>query len=96
MNKKQQTPGYVIHTETEAKVIAQRNANRQTKDDRTRLKCRRRIEDIKLAKELGIDLEDIVVRKCPHCGKPNKRSKTAKYCSDKCRKAAYDKIRTDR
>lgn len=58
--------------------------------------ARRRIEDFKLAREMGISIEDLITRRRPNCGYPNTRSKAAKYCSDKCRKQAYDKKRKDR
>ena len=75
----------IVNTETEAEEIRRKNATRIHEADTAKCIRRRRIEDIKMAREMGLDIVDIITR-----------SKTAKYCRDKCRKAAYDKRRTDR
>lgn len=85
-----------INTETEAKEIRRKNAARVHEADAAKCARRRRIEDFKMARELGVSIEDLVTRRCPHCGHVNTRSKAAKFCSDKCRKADYDRRRTDR
>lgn len=85
-----------INTETEAADIRRKNEARVKEEDRAKCQRRRRIEDFKLAREMGISIEDLITRRCPNCGYPNTRSKAAKYCSDKCRKQAYDKKRKDR
>lgn len=85
-----------INTETQAQEIRRKNADRVKEEDRAKCQRRRRIEDIRLARELGVDIEELVGRYCPHCNGQITRSKTAKYCSDRCRKAAYDRRRTDR
>jgi hypothetical protein len=85
-----------INPETQAHEIRRYNDDRVKEEDRAKCQRRRRIEDFKLAREMGISIEDLIPRRCPNCGHPNTRKKTAKYCSDKCRKAAYDKRRTDR
>ncbi len=85
-----------VNTETEAQEIRRKNATRIHEADTAKCIRRRRIEDIKMAREMGLDIDDIITRRCPHCGRAITRSKTAKYCRDKCRKAAYDKRRTDR
>ena len=76
-----------VFAEATAQEIKHKNEARVTKDDRARCQRRRRIEDIRLAHELGVEVDEIVGRYCPHCNGQITRSKTAKYCSDKCRKS---------
>lgn len=84
------------NTETQAQEIRRKNEARVKEEDRAKCQRRRRIEDYQLARELGVDIEELLGRPCPKCGRQITRSKAAKYCSDKCRKAAYDRRRTDR
>lgn len=48
-----------IKDETDEEQIAERNNTRVSQEERDKTKKRREIEDRKLARELGIDYEDL-------------------------------------
>lgn len=52
--------GSGLYTETEAREIRRRNEEISTEQAVRRQKARRRVEDVKLARELGLPLNEVI------------------------------------
>jgi len=57
---KHPTLGNVMHSETEAEAIRERNERQATEESRRKREVRRRIEAMEEAKALGIDYKDLL------------------------------------